>query len=222
MKHNTTIYTVKYDSKGYPYIETSTFYERVRESIPEICGPKGVCYQFWVGQDEISGHWNIWTYHYRNNPGNLPSIYLSCDTEDACKDEFCRVFTHYYHNSDISNNDYCDKREAICGIAERMEIKYEVVESLLHWMDVAVNIRSAQIKARACQQYIAALTHFKKLKADFATKNLLRARKALSYPDFGYFSTLWGSYEDRHLNIKPITVNEILECIEKEVLSGRI
>lgn len=179
MKHNTTIYTVKYDSKGYPYIETSTFYERVRESIPEICGPRGVRRQFWVGQDEISGHWNIWTYHRQNNPGNLPSIYLSHDTEDECKDEFCRVFAHCYHNSDISNNDYCDKREAICGIAERMEIKYEVAESLLHWMDVAVNIRNAQVKERACQHYVSALKNCKK-SGVITSKDLTKAREPLS------------------------------------------
>lgn len=221
MKHNTTIYTVKYDSKGFPYIETSTFYERVRESIPEICGPKGVCYQFWVGQDEISRHWNIWTYHRQNNPGNLPSIYLSCGTEDECKDEFCRVFTNYYHNSDISNNDYCDKREAICGIAERMEIKYEVVESLLHWMDVAVNIRSAQIKERACQRYVRALKNCKKSGVTIS-KDLIKARENLHWLDDGMFVSVWGNYEDRRLNLTPITVNEILEYVEKEVLNGRI
>ena len=219
MKHNTTIYRVKYDSKNYPYIETSTFYERVRESIPEICGPRGVCYQFWVGQDEISGHWNIYT--YRNNLGNWFSIYLSCDTEDECKDEFCRVFEHYYTDSDISNDDHCTKRDAISSIAERMEIKYEVAESLLHWMDVAVNIRSAQIKERACQRYVRALKNCKKSGVT-TSKDLTKAREDLHWLSYGMFASVWGNYKDRRLNLKPITINEILEYIEKEVLNGRI
>ena len=219
MKYDTTIYTVKYDSKGFPYIEKDIYYERIREFIPEVCGPKGVQPKIWVEQDNINGLWCI--LQVRTPYPRYASVIYSCQTEDECKNEFCKMLERQYQDSDVSSNDYHTKRDAIYGIAECLELKCEVVESLLHWMDVAVVIKTEQVRKRACIRYVKAIKNCKESGVAYS-KELARAKRELRNPDCGAYSTLWGNYKDRHFNIKPISLDEILPYVEKEVLNGRI
>lgn len=183
-----TVYTLKFDEKGFPFIETDTLEHRVEMSAEETTSPRGVMSKFFQEGKQLK-YWM---------PNGRARVVDEFETEEEASQEWLeRIYASDYQTCEGFQDDYETIDECISWAAEIMEINKEVVKSIMHHHDI---YREGESRRRA-----------KKLMDDFykakenakgqITKALRRAMDNASTK--GY---MWGRYDswsgNRHLCIE--------------------
>lgn len=189
---NETIFLVNYDTKGYPYIVTTTLAARIREAAELTTSPKGVMTKVYVdGQDLCR-----WT------PSGKSIVIQSYDSEEEAEEAWLEHQYQDYIDSEAAIEDHYSRWDAIVTIADEMETSTDVVESLLHHHDILCQAFSKRKAEEIMRAYYKA-----KAKANGQmTKALRRAIDRAKYPNCQMFGE--GGTSDRDLDVEAYYTEE--------------
>lgn len=195
--YNTTVYTVLYDCKGYPYIEKNILADRIREFAEETTSPRGVMPKLFVEDNEL----RLWHCNGRS------SLVMECESEEEANQEWLE---RTYECDYLENcyNDFDTPEEAVADIAERMELDEEVVKSLLRFHE-KYRIAESKRKAHAIMKRVERAKENAKRSGVETTKELRRAISDAKFPCY----YMWGRtlpFDSPSLDVKSYYTEEFI------------
>lgn len=167
MNYNSYVFTVLYDIKGFPYIEKNLLSDRIRESAIETTSPRGVMPKTFVDGCRLCT-WRV--------DGKL-DVLQTFPSEIEARKEWLDL-TYVYDYLLTVFNDFETIEKAVADIAETMELKEDVVKSLLRHHELYRQIESKKKANQIMVRYYRA----KKNANGKMTKELAHAVNDARYP----------------------------------------
>lgn len=145
MNYNSYVFTVLYDIKGFPYIEKNLLSDRIRESATKTTSPRGVMPKTFVDGNRLCT-WKV--------DGKLEVLQTFPSEVEARKEWLDQTYVYDYLLTVF--NDFETIENAITDIAETMQLKEDVVKSLLRHHELYRQIESKKKATQIMVRYYRA------------------------------------------------------------------
>lgn len=173
-----TVYILRFDEKGFPFIETDTLEHRVAMSAEETTSPRGVMAKFFQEGKQLK-YWM---------PNGKARIVDEFETEEEASQEWLeRTYATDYQTREGFQDDYDTIDECIYWASEIMQIDESVVRSIMHHHEI---YRQEESRRKAA----ALMEDFYKAKANANGQITKKLKRAASNAYWGSSDYMYGGH----------------------------